>query len=121
MDFQRRQFFVRCLKRRFIEVFAAVVDGELARAAVGGQVYVHFQKTADVVGEAHFRRHVFGIAVVRQRDFDFAEVDVVAHEARFALVDFEEQRALVGLHRIVGFHAADRNDGVALDDGAEDA
>ena len=42
VDFQRRQFFVRRLKRRFVEVFAAVVDGELARAAVGGQVHVHF-------------------------------------------------------------------------------
>ena len=121
MDFQFRQFFVRCLQGCGIEVDTAVVDSELVGAAIGGQVYIHFKQAADVVGKAHFGRHLFGIAVVWQRDVDFAEVDVVAHEMRFALVDFEEQRALVVLHGVVGFHAADGDDGVALDDGAEHA
>ncbi|EHM53680.1 hypothetical protein HMPREF9080_01650 [Cardiobacterium valvarum F0432] len=119
VDFQFRQFFVCCLQGSCIKADAAVVDGELVGAAVGGQVHVHFEQAADIVGEAHFGGHLFGIAVVRQRDADFAKVDVVAYEPRFALVDFEEQRFLVVLDGIVGFHAADGDDGVALDDGTE--
>ena len=121
VDFQFRQFFVCRLQGCGIEVDAAVVDSQLVGAAVGGQVHIHFEQAADVVGEAYFGGHLFGVAVIRQRDVDFAEVDVVAYEPRFALVDFEEQRALVVLDGVVGLHAADGDDSVALDDGAEHA
>ena len=84
VDFQFRQFFVCRLQGCGIKVDTAVVDGQLVGAAVSGQVHIDFKQATDVVGKAHFGGHLFGVAVVWQRDVDFAEVDVVAHEMRFA-------------------------------------
>ena len=76
---------------------------------------IDLQQAVDVVGEAALHLDLSGWPG-GDRDHDVAELDVLGHPARLALIDAEFNLPLAGAQGPEGLDPAGRNGRVALDD-----